>query len=79
MIRLSPRRPEHLSDIQYRTVVVRVAMNDRRQIVLGELIDTASTQTTRFKTWRGLIQALSHWLKNQPAPADRSQLKSKQS
>jgi len=77
MIRLSPRRPEHLSDIQYRTVVVRVALNDRHQIVQGELIDAVSTQPIRFKTWRGLIQALSGWLKNQPS--DNAPLKSKQS
>ena len=77
MIRLSPRRPEQLSDIQYRTVVVRVAVNDRHQIVQGELIDAVSTQTVHFKTWRGLIQALSRWLKNQPP--DSAPLKSKQS
>jgi hypothetical protein len=79
MIRLSARRPEQLSDTPYRTVVLRVVVNDRRQIVQGELIDTASTQTTRFKNWRGLIQALSHWLKNQPPPTDRAPLKSEQS
>jgi len=77
MIRLSPRRPEHLSDIQYRTVVVRVAVNDRHQIVQGELIDAVSTQTFRFKNWRGLIQTLSLWLKSQPP--DNASLKSKQS
>ena len=79
MIRLSTRRPEQLSDTQYRTIVLRVVVNEHRQIVQGELIDTASTHTTRFKNWRGLIQALSHWLKHPPAPADRSQLTSKQS
>ena len=77
MIRLSPRRPEHLSDTQYRIVVVRVAVNDRHQIVQGELIDAVSTKTIRFKTWRGLILALSRWLKNQPP--DNAPLKSKQS
>ncbi|CAG0930536.1 hypothetical protein TFLX_01811 [Thermoflexales bacterium] len=79
MIWLSSRSPEQLADQQYSTVVLRVVVNKHRQIVQGELIDTASAQTLRFKNWRGLIQALSRWLKNQSPPADRSHLKSKQS
>ena len=79
MIRPSARRHEQLSDMHYRTVVLRVVVNKHRQIVQGELIDSVSVQTTRFKNWRGLIRALSGWLKNQSPPAERSQLKSKQS
>lgn len=76
MSQVSSRSPEHLSNTHYATVVLRVVVNERSQIVQGELIDTATAQTTHFKNWRGLIQALSRWSKSQPAPADRSYLKS---
>ena len=74
MSQVSPRSPEHLSDGHYATVVLRVVVNERSQIIQGELIDTITAQTIHFKHWRGLIQALSHWSKSQP-PADRSYLK----
>jgi hypothetical protein len=72
-------RPEQLTDSTYRTVVLRVVVNEQRQIVQGELIDTASAETTRFKQWRGLIRALSDWLRIQSPPIDHSQLNSNQS
>jgi hypothetical protein len=63
MIRPSTRRHEQLSDWHYHTVVLRIVVNDHRQIIQGELIDTTTTQSTHFKNWRGLIRALSTWLK----------------
>lgn len=65
--------------MHYRTVVLRVVVNQHRQIVQGELIDSVSVQITRFKHWHGLIRALSDWLKDQSPPAEHSQLKTKQS
>lgn len=67
-----PSHSEQLADSRYRTVILRVVVNEQRQIIQGELIDTASTQTTRFKNWRGLIRALRGWLGIQSTPADRS-------
>ncbi len=72
MIPLPAHGSEHLSDELYRTVVVRVRVNSRSQIIQGELIDTTSTTTTRFRNWQGLMTALSAWLKQSSSPADRS-------
>ena len=47
---------------------LRVVVNEHHQIVQGELIDTASSQTARFRNWHGLVQTLSSWLKSQPPP-----------
>lgn len=79
MIRPSSRSSEHLSGKEYVTLVLRVVVNDRRQIVQGELIDAVSTQTIHFRKWRGLLRAISGWLKNRSARSADASLTSKQS
>ena len=50
---------EHLADTRNITFILRLVLNDRGQIMHGELVDVALPQTQRFKDWNELIQALS--------------------
>lgn len=61
---------EQLADTRYTTFILRLVLNDRGQIVRGELIDVASSQAQRFKNWNGLIRTLSNRCKEQSEQTD---------
>ncbi len=59
-----------LADTFYTTFILRLALNGRRQIVQGELIDVAAETTQRFRNWNGLIRTLSNCCKAQSEQTD---------
>jgi hypothetical protein len=79
MSRPPPHDHEQLADAYNATVVMRVVLNEDHQISHGELIDTVSARSRRFKNWPGLIQALSICLKSQRRQPRDSRSKSNRS
>lgn len=51
----------HLADKRYITVVLRLVLDERGQLLHGELIDVEGVLQQRFKGWRGLAQAMRIW------------------
>ena len=44
------------------SVVLRLVLDKRGQMIHGELVGDANTRPARFSGWRGLTRALQVWL-----------------
>ncbi len=49
---------ERLTDVHLVTLVLRLALDNQGQVVSGELVDTESTVTRRFRDKNGLIRTV---------------------
>jgi hypothetical protein len=56
-----PARDEALADQHYVTLILRLMLDRRGQLVQGELVDTTETLLGRFISVAGLNQAVSDW------------------
>ncbi len=58
-------KSERLSDAHHVALIVRFVLHEQGQILRGELVDPQLNDVRRFKTWNGLISALSARLKEE--------------
>lgn len=56
----------NLSEKRYVTVVVRIVIDRREQLVRGEIVDVDGIGQGRFAGWRGLIRTMRDYLTKQP-------------
>ena len=59
-----------LADRHYVTLIVRLTLGRRGQLIQGELVDTTDTVQQRFIGTSGLRQAMEVWLQQQEAAED---------
>lgn len=55
----------HISEKRYVTVVVRMVIDQREQLVHGEIVDVDGIGQGRFVGWRGLIRTMRDFLAKQ--------------
>jgi hypothetical protein len=67
-----PHTPDDitLADRYYVTLIVRLTLGRRGQLIQGELVDTTDTVQQRFIGTSGLRQAMENWLQQQEAAED---------
>lgn len=53
---------EKLGATHHATLVLRLVLNDRGQIVHGELVDASLNTPRRFLGWQGMLKELGIWL-----------------
>jgi len=59
------RQYEHLSEKRYVTVVVRMLIDRREQLVRGEIVDVNGIGQGQFAGWQGLIRTMRDYLTKQ--------------
>jgi hypothetical protein len=57
-----PPAENHLADRHYVSVVLRLVLDQHRQMIHGEVVGDATMRPIRFSGWRGLTRALRAWL-----------------
>jgi hypothetical protein len=55
----------HLAEKRYATVVLRLVLDQRGQLIHGEFIDVTNMLGMHFSGWRGLIRIVRSWLAQQ--------------
>ncbi len=55
----------NISEKRYVTVVVRMVIDQREQLVHGEIVDVDGIGQGRFAGWRGLIRTMRDFLAKQ--------------
>ncbi len=60
-----PADATSLTDRQYVTLILRLTLDRRGQLIQGELVDTIESRPERFLGADGLIQAVATWLRQQ--------------
>jgi hypothetical protein len=53
---------EQLSNQQYVLVILRLLLDEHRQLVHGEVVDEAGQLHSRFRDWRGMAAAVRSWI-----------------
>jgi hypothetical protein len=54
-----------LAEKRYLTVIVRLVVDKRGQVVQGEVVDLQARLLGRFAGWRGLTRTMRAWLARQ--------------
>jgi hypothetical protein len=61
----TPPAGNHLAGKRNATLILRLVLDQRGQLMHGELIDVANGLPDRFVAWRGLIRTVRAWLTSQ--------------
>ncbi|HEX6288793.1 MAG TPA: hypothetical protein VFZ66_06355 [Herpetosiphonaceae bacterium] len=54
----------------YITLILRLALDERGRLILGELVDTTDAPPQRFRGVVGLNQVVQNWLVQHARPED---------
>jgi hypothetical protein len=61
----TPSNENHLVDNHYVTLIMRMMVDHRGQLIHGEIVDAANTFRERFTGGQGLLGVLQTWLAQQ--------------
>jgi hypothetical protein len=54
-----------LEDERYAVIVLRLVLDQRGQILRGEIVSAEGIVVSRFAAWEGLTRSLLAWLESQ--------------